>query len=115
MLEKKAQIILEVAQAIGTQLEMSDLLAALNNTLKPIVHFDAISILILKGETVTPYWVHVEGLSRGPGESVASLLGRYASRIKVEPPPMTLPVTHQRTTITGEPRASGRDRAAIHL
>jgi transcriptional regulator with GAF, ATPase, and Fis domain len=59
MPEKKAQIILEVAQAIGTQLEMSDLLAALNNTLKPIVHFDAISILILKGKTVTPYGVHV--------------------------------------------------------
>ncbi|MCM3871706.1 MAG: sigma 54-interacting transcriptional regulator [Pyrinomonadaceae bacterium] len=94
MPEKKAQIILEVAQAIGTQLEMSDLLAALNKTLKPIVHFDAISILILRSETVTPYWVHVEGLSRSPGESVASLVGRYASRIKVEPPPMKLPVAN---------------------
>jgi formate hydrogenlyase transcriptional activator len=94
MPEKRAKVILEVAQAIGTQLEMSDLLAALNNTLSPIVHFDAISILIMKGETVTPHWVHVEGLSRSPGEPVASLVGRYASSIEVEPPPMKLPVTN---------------------
>ena len=53
MPEKKAQIILEVAQAIGNQLEMSELLASLNEALTPIVHFDAIAIVILEGETVT--------------------------------------------------------------
>ena len=42
MPEKKAKIILKIAQAIGTQLEISELLAALNETLKPIVHFDAV-------------------------------------------------------------------------
>ena len=47
MPEKKAKLILEVAQAIGTQLEMCELLAALNNTLKPMVHFDAVAIMIL--------------------------------------------------------------------
>ena len=50
MPEKKAQIILEVAQAIGNQLEMSELLASLNEALNPIVHFDAIAIVILEGD-----------------------------------------------------------------
>ena len=48
MPEKKAQIILEVAQAIGTHLEMSELLASLKEALTPIVYFDAIAIVILK-------------------------------------------------------------------
>ena len=42
MPEKKAQIILDVAEAIGNQLEMSELLASLNEVLTPIVCFDAI-------------------------------------------------------------------------
>jgi formate hydrogenlyase transcriptional activator len=94
MPEKKAKLILEVAQAIGTQLEMSDLLAALNNTLKPIVHFDAVSIVILEGDVVRVHWAHLEGVPRNAGECFESVVTRYASTIKAEPPPMTLPVTH---------------------
>jgi formate hydrogenlyase transcriptional activator len=106
MPEKKAQIILEVAQAIGNQLEVSELLASLNEALTPIVHFDAIAIGILQGGAVTSCWAHVEGVSRQPGESVESLVDRYASSIKVDPPPMKLPVgQHPISEImkTGEP------------
>ena len=49
MPEKKAQVILEIAQAIGNQLGISELLASLNETLNPIVHFDAIGIVTLEG------------------------------------------------------------------
>jgi formate hydrogenlyase transcriptional activator len=94
MPEKKAKLILEVAQAIGTQLEMSDLLAALNNTLKPIVHFDAVSIVILEGDVVRVHWTHLEGVPRNTGECFESVVKRYASTIKAEPPPMTLRATH---------------------
>jgi formate hydrogenlyase transcriptional activator len=94
MPEKKAQIILEVAQAIGDQLEVSELLASLNEALTPIVHFDAIAIVILEGESVTSYWAYFEGVSRQPSESVKSLVDRYASSIMVDPPPMKLPVSH---------------------
>jgi formate hydrogenlyase transcriptional activator len=94
MPEKKAQIILEVAQAIGNQLEMSELLASLNEALAPIVHFDAISIVILEGEMVTVHWTHVEGVSQQPGESVESFVDRYASNIKVDSPPMQVLVSH---------------------
>jgi formate hydrogenlyase transcriptional activator len=94
MPEKKAKLILEVAQAIGSQLEMADLLAALNNTLKPIVHFDAVAIVILEGEVVRMHWAHVEGILRQAGECFESAITRYASTIKVEPPPTKLPVPH---------------------
>jgi formate hydrogenlyase transcriptional activator len=94
MPEKKAQIILELAQAIGTQLEMPELLAALNEALAPIVHFDAISIMILEGDLVTVHWTHVEGVCQQAGESVASLVDRYASSINVDAPPLQLPVSH---------------------
>ena len=94
MPEKRAKLILEVAQAIGTQLEMPDLLAALNDTLKPIVHFDAVSIVILEGDVVRVHWAHIEGVPRNTGECFESVVTRYASTVKVEPPPMQLPVTH---------------------
>ena len=94
MPEKRAQIILEVAQVIGSQLEMSELLGSLNEALTPIIHFDAIGIVILKGETVTPYWAHVEGVSCRRGESLESLVNRYASSIKADPLPMQIPVSH---------------------
>jgi formate hydrogenlyase transcriptional activator len=94
MPEKRAKLILEVAQAIGTQLEMSDLLAALNDTLKPIVHFDAVAIMILEGDAIGIQWAHLEGFPRKVGECFESVVTRYASAIKVEPPPIKLPVTH---------------------
>ena len=93
MPEKKAQIILEIAEAIGNQLELSELLASLNEVLTPIVCFDASAIVILKGETVTVHWAHVEGVTGQPGESVESFLDRYASHIKVDSPPMKVPVS----------------------
>ena len=94
MPEKRAKLILEVAQAIGTQLEMSELLPALNKTLKPIVHFDAIAIMILEGDVVRIHWAHLEGVPPKAGECFESVVTRYASTIKVEPPPMELPVQH---------------------
>jgi formate hydrogenlyase transcriptional activator len=92
MPEKRAEIILEVVQAIGNELDISELLASLNKAITPIVHCDAIAIVILEGETVTSYWGHIEGISHRPGESVESVVDRYASSIKVDPPPMQLPV-----------------------
>jgi formate hydrogenlyase transcriptional activator len=92
MPETKAEIIVNVAEAIGNQLEMSELLASLNGVLTSIIRFDAIAIVILEGETVTAHWAHVEGVSCQPRESVESFVGRYASSLKIDPPPMNVPV-----------------------
>ena len=106
MPERKAEIILKVAQAIGTQLDMAELLAALNDSLTPVIHFDAVAIVILDGEAVKVHWAHVEALTRSRGESVESALNRFASSMKIEAPPMTLRVADHPVSVimkTGHP------------
>jgi transcriptional regulator with GAF, ATPase, and Fis domain len=48
--EANAAVILEVAKAIGAYLELSDVLGALITTLKPIVEFGAVGIVVRDGE-----------------------------------------------------------------
>jgi formate hydrogenlyase transcriptional activator len=75
--EANAQIILEVAKAIGVHLEMPEVLAALNETLEPIIHFDCIGVSVVEGDFIRPYSAHIEGFPRKPGESLTSLVRRY--------------------------------------
>jgi hypothetical protein len=82
MPEKRAQIILEVAEAIGTHLRVFELLAALNEKLKPIVCFDAIGIGVVEDEGLRIYSIHLESTQRGEGESLQSLMDRHAPEIE---------------------------------
>jgi hypothetical protein len=93
MTEPNAQVILKVAQAIGAHLELSDVLESLIATLNPIVHFDAVAIAILEGEAIRVQSAHAEGIARKAGESVSSLVARYASDTKSEPPPIKMPAS----------------------
>src|SRR5581483_6288896 len=93
MAETNAQVILKVAQAIGAHLELSEVLESLITTLNPIVHFDAVAIAILEGEMIRIQSAHVEGFARQAGESVGSLVARYASDAKSEPPPIKMPAS----------------------
>ncbi|MBV9927495.1 MAG: sigma 54-interacting transcriptional regulator [Acidobacteria bacterium] len=81
MSENHSQVILEVAKAIGAHLELPDVLAALNATLKPVVHFDTIGIGILEGEEIRVHSLHIEGFARRAGESPESLVARYAPEV----------------------------------
>src|ERR1700741_107704 len=75
--KSNAQIILEVAKAIGAHLEMPEVLAALNETLEPIIHFDCVGVSVVEGDFVKPYSAYIEGFPRKPGESMASLIKGY--------------------------------------
>jgi formate hydrogenlyase transcriptional activator len=72
-----AQIILEVAKAIGAHLEMPEVLATLNETLEPIIHFDCVGVSVVEGDFIKPYSAYIEGFPRKPGESLTSLVRRY--------------------------------------
>jgi formate hydrogenlyase transcriptional activator len=76
-----ARIILNVAKAIGAHLEMPELLAALNETLEPIIHFDAVGVSVVDGDLLKPYSAHIEGFPRKPGESLASFIKRFSPNI----------------------------------
>ena len=82
MPETTAQIILDVAEAIGTHLRVFELLAALNEKLKPIIYFDAIGIGVLEDEVLRIYSIHLESTQRVEGESLKSLMDRYMPEIE---------------------------------
>ena len=82
MTKTNAPIILEVAAAIGAHLEMAELLAALNEKLKPIIYFDAIGIGVLEAEVLRIYCIHLESTRHIEGESLESLMDRHVPEIK---------------------------------
>src|SRR5690349_1715570 len=68
--EVRAQLILEVAKAASSHLELSEVLEALLVALRPTSHFDAIALSVIEGESVRLHSLHVEELRRKPAEPV---------------------------------------------
>src|SRR2546428_45425 len=80
-IQSSAQLILEVAKAAGSHLELSEVLEALIVALKPTSRFDAISVFVIEGEYARLHSLHVERVGRRPGESVESVVARAASSV----------------------------------
>ena len=80
-----APVILEVAKAISAHLELSDVLGALHTTLKPMVQFDAIGVVVRDGDYAKLHSLYIQGFQREGHESVQSMLERKASDLKLEP------------------------------
>src|SRR5437867_800222 len=68
--EVRAQLILEVAKAAGSHLELSEVLESLLVALKPTSHFDAIAVSVIEGESVRLHSLHVEGPLKRPVDPV---------------------------------------------
>jgi formate hydrogenlyase transcriptional activator len=85
-------VILEVAKAISAHLELSDLLGALHNTLKPMVEFDAIGVVVRDGDYAKLHSVYIQGFQREGRETVQSMLERKASELKLEPLSARVPI-----------------------
>jgi formate hydrogenlyase transcriptional activator len=83
--ETSAQILLDVAKAISAHLELSDVLETLISRLEPMVHFDAIGVVVLDGDYARLHSLHIEGMNRKAGESIQSIVSRKASDLKIEP------------------------------
>src|SRR5437773_6932377 len=81
--EVRAQLILEVAKAAGSHLELSEVLESLIVALRPTIRFDAISVFVIEGEYTRLHSLHVERVGRRPGESVDSLVARVASSVNM--------------------------------
>src|SRR5436309_15755864 len=74
-----AQLILEVAKAASSDLELAEVLESLIVALKPTSRFDAIAVFVIEREYVRLHSLHVERVGRRPGESVESVIARVAS------------------------------------
>jgi formate hydrogenlyase transcriptional activator len=90
--EANAAVILEVAKAIGAYLELSDVLGALITTLKPIVEFGAVGIVVRDGEYAKLHSFCTEGAQPEHHDSVQRLLERYASDLDIEPLRTRIPI-----------------------
>ena len=89
--EANAEVILEVAKAIGAYLELSDLLGALITTLKPILEFGAVGIVVRDGEYAKLHSFITAGAPEHH-DSVQRLLERYASDLDIEPLRTRIPI-----------------------
>jgi len=61
-----AQLILEVAKAASSHLELAEVLESLIVALKPTSRFDAIAVFVIEGEYVRLHSLHVERVGRRP-------------------------------------------------
>jgi formate hydrogenlyase transcriptional activator len=87
-LESSAQLILEVAKAASSHLELTEVLESLIVALKPTIAFDAIAVFVIEGEYARLHSLHVERVGRRPGESVESVMARTAAYSNLPPKPL---------------------------
>src|SRR5438552_1203753 len=80
--ESSARLILDVAKAASSHLELAEVLEALIVALRPTIHFHAIAVMVIEGEYTRLHSLHVEGIGRRPGEPIESVVARAASSIK---------------------------------
>src|SRR5437870_11327643 len=78
-----AQLILEVAKAASSHLELAEVLESLIVALKPTSRFDAIAVFVIEGEYVRLHSLHIERVGRRPGESVESVIARAAPSVNL--------------------------------
>src|SRR5437667_10494094 len=74
-----AQLILDVAKASSSHLELTEVLESLIVALKPTIRFDAIDVFVIEGDYVRLHSLHVERAGRRPGDSVESVVASAAS------------------------------------
>jgi len=84
----RAHLILDVAKAASSHLELSDVLESLIVALKPVIRFNAIAVSVIEGEYGRLHALHFERVGRNPGESVESLIARIASESHSSPSPI---------------------------
>src|ERR1700680_2268552 len=96
--ESRAQLILDVAKAAGSHLELAEVLEALIAALKPTSRFDAIAVSVIEGEYARLHSLHLERVGRRPGESVESVLARAASSVHLPPNPVKQSLAEQHSS-----------------
>src|SRR5262245_3273359 len=97
--ETSAQVILEVAKAISSHLELTDVLGALITSLKPTVAFDAVSVVVLDGDHAKLQSLYIDGFEHRSHETVQSLLERTVADKDIEPLEPRIPVSQHHMSV----------------
>ena len=86
--QSSAQLILDVAKAASSHLELAAVLEALIVALKPIIRFDAMAVFVIEGEYVRMHSMHSVLVERRPGEPIESVLARTAETVNLPRKPV---------------------------
>jgi len=97
--ETNAPVILEVAKAISAHLDLSDVLGALIRTLKPMVQFDSVGVVVRDGDFAKLHSLYIEGVQREGHETVQSMLERKASDLNIEPLRTRIPINDHHMSV----------------
>ena len=81
--EYRAQFLLEVAKAATSHLDLSEVLEAISEALRPRLHSDSVGLLVSEGEFVRLHSLFVRDVPRSPGESVGSHVARVRAKRSV--------------------------------
>jgi formate hydrogenlyase transcriptional activator len=97
--DASAQVILDVAKAISAHLELTDVLEALIERLRPTVAFDAVSVVVLDGDHAKLQSLYIQGIERKSRESLQSLLARSIADRNIEPLEPRIPVSQHHMSV----------------
>jgi len=75
---ERYQLLLQLAKAANSQLDFSDLLAALRSHLSPIHEVRFVAVLIVEGDEYLPYSLYVSNQARVTGETFGEVLAQFA-------------------------------------
>src|SRR5215831_4231819 len=101
-IQSSAQLILDVAKAASSHLDLAEVLEALIVALKPTIRFDGIGVIVIEGQYARLHSLHLEPVGRRPGESVESLLARAASSVHMIPNPLKTPLKDHHISAVAE-------------
>jgi formate hydrogenlyase transcriptional activator len=74
--EAKYKLLLQVAEAANSALDLSGVLEEVDAVLAPLVSLDAVGIVTVDGERLRPHSIHIRGIEPRSGESFENRMAR---------------------------------------
>jgi formate hydrogenlyase transcriptional activator len=75
--EEKYRLLLEISEAANSQREIAAVLEAVINALPPSIPIDAVGVITIEGEMLSPHSVYIRGVERRQGDSWADVMARW--------------------------------------
>ena len=74
--EARYRLLLQVAEAANSSLDMTGVLEEVGRVLEPLVALDAIAIVTVDGAELRPHAIHIRGVAARQGETVPGSIAR---------------------------------------
>ncbi len=75
--EEKYRLLLEISEAANSQREIAAVLEAVINALPASIPIDAVGVITVEGEMLSPHSVYIKGVERRQGDSFADVIARW--------------------------------------